>query len=576
MALDGGFLHNLIKEINETAKECRVDKIHQPSRDEIVLQLRGYGFQKKLLISAKPTVARIGFITDAPENPKKPPMFSMLLRKYLGGAKLLEITQPDFERVAIFKFQSRNEMGDIIYPSIVVELIGANPNIIFIDTKGSIVDSVRRSDIEKGGRIIASGAKYTLPKGQKKLNPKSTFEELTAALTENPEKRLSDAILSSIDGISPLVAREVSFNCLGDIDKTAGDISTKQLKWLITKLQEFLSNGKPYLIKKPNGEEFEFSYMPIHQYGNDYKVTQVDSFSQLLEEFYGSRDRKQRIKSSSQDILKLLSNLSNRIGRKITARKGDLKKCEQKEKYRIYGELLKANLYRIEKGSESVKVVNYYSDNAEEIEIPLNPTISPADNASKYFKEYKKYCVAERTLVELLADAERELYYIDSVFESLSRAEYLNDIEAVRQELILSGYIRARGEKLKSQVSEPARYKTSDGFRVLAGKNNLQNDRLTTKIADKQDLWFHTKNIHGSHIILKLEGKEPTETAILEAAMIAAYNSKAQNSSGVAVDYTRVKNVKKPSGAKPGMVIYTTNNTVYVTPKESEIKNLKD
>ena len=576
MALDGGFLHNLIKELQETAVGTRVDKVHQPSRDEVILALRAPQFSKKLLLSARMGAARVNYVEKSPENPKTAPMFCMLLRKYLSGATIVQITQPEFERVVIFKFKAYNELGDIIYPQLVLELISTSPNIIFIDNDGLIVDSVRRSDIEKNVRLIASGAKYRLPTRQEKLSPNEDAKILENAISQNPERKLTDAIMLMVDGISPIIARELVFDCLGDIDAPVKNATTKQIKWLIEKLQTAIANGAPYLVKKPNGEDFEYSYMPLKQYGNDYIVESVASFSELLDKFFSVRDNAERNRRAGQDLLKLLTNLSARITRKIAAQKNDLKRCENKEKYRIYGELLKANLYRINKGDSKAVVQNYYSETGEEITIPLNSAISPADNAQKYFKDYKKYCVAERTLADLILKSEQELEYIESVFDALTRAEGLQDIALIREELCATGYIRSRETKGQKPIkTSPLEYITSDGFTVLAGKNNTQNDMLTTKLASKHDLWFHTKGIHGSHVILKLGGRDATDTAITEAAEIAAYNSKGKNSSGVPVDYTEVKNVKKPSGAKPGMVIYKTNNTIYVTPDESKVKLLK-
>ena len=349
MALDGGFLHNLIKELQETAVGTRVDKVHQPSRDEVILALRAPQFSKKLLLSARMGAARVNYVEKSPENPKTAPMFCMLLRKYLSGATIVQITQPEFERVVIFKFKAYNELGDIIYPQLVLELISTSPNIIFIDNDGLIVDSVRRSDIEKNVRLIASGAKYRLPTRQEKLSPNEDAKILENAISQNPERKLTDAIMLMVDGISPIIARELVFDCLGDIDAPVKNATTKQIKWLIEKLQTAIANGAPYLVKKPNGEDFEYSYMPLKQYGNDYIVESVASFSELLDKFFSVRDNAERNRRAGQDLLKLLTNLSARITRKIAAQKNDLKRCENKEKYRIYGELLKANLYRINK-----------------------------------------------------------------------------------------------------------------------------------------------------------------------------------------------------------------------------------
>jgi len=577
MALDGAFLHNLINELNGTLDGTRVEKVFQPTRDEIVLLLRRSGFSGRLLLSTSGTTARMHLTDNAPENPSQAPMFCMLLRKHIGGAKLLGITQPGLERVAKLSFESRNEMGDTIYPSIYVELITGKPNIIFTDSDGVIVDSVRRSDIEKNTRMIQPGAKYILPEGQGKSSLFDTpLADVVSGVLKQSDRRIHEAIISVIDGVSPLVAREIALSSESDLDATVGETTEKKLRWAIEKLEKFQKEGCPHILYK-NGSPFDFSYMPIYQYGSVVKGEQAESFSKLLDLFYSRRGREERMRQQSQDILKLLTNLSSRTARKLAARKSDLKKCADREKFRIYGELIKANIYAINRGDSVARVMNYYDENATMINIPLKVTLSPADNAQRYFKEYKKYCVAEKTLRELIADGEAEAQYIDSVFEALSRAETTADLAAIRDELSLAGYIRrpAGFKRNKLQQSKPHRFISSDGFTILVGKNNLQNDELTLRTAAKSDMWFHTKNIHGSHVILILEGKEPTDNAILEAATLAAYYSKGREGSGVPVDYTYVKNVKKPSGARAGMVIYTTNQTVYVTPNGELLDKLR-
>ena len=576
MGLDGGFLHNLINEISALAVGTRVDKIFQPSREELILNLRNPGFSKKLLISARNGSARIGFINAAPENPLVAPMFCMLLRKYIGGARIKEISQIGFERVVKFTFESRNEMGDTIYPQLYVELITGSPNIIFVDNDGIILDSTRRSDVEKNTRMIQPGAKYTLPTSLDKID--LTEENMGIAIAkvkENSYLKIWEAIISSISGVSPLVAREIALMCNRDLDATGENIKEKMLKWGLESLYKAQQNGTPYTLYK-EGKPYDFSYLPINQYGDAVKLEKQESFSNLLENFYSSKDNQDRIRRQSQDILKLLTNLETRISRKINARKKDLKKCENREKYRIYGELIKANIYAISRGDNVARVINYYDENGGEIDIPLDIKLSPADNAQKYFKEYKKLCVAEKTLQELIDDANSELEYINSVFENLSKAENSADLSALKEELIGQGYIKAKPVKNQKRTSsKPMKFISTDGFTIYVGKNNIQNDQLTLKTAVKSDLWFHTKNIHGSHVILSLEGKEATDTAVLEAATLAAYYSKAKNSSSVPVDYTPVKFVKKPTGARPGMVIYSTNQTIFVTPTEETITNLK-
>ena len=577
MALDGAFLNNLIRELNGTIEGTRVEKVFQPTRDEIVLLLRRAGFSGRLFLSAAGSTPRMHLTDNAPENPQQAPMFCMLLRKHIGGAKVLEITEAGLERVAQIKFEARNEMGDTVFPSIYVELITGKPNIIFTDSEGVILDSVRRSDIEKNTRMIQPGAHYTLPESQGKLNLlQKTEAEVVAKISDESNRRIHEAIINTVYGVSPLVAREIALSCESDLDATVGDTTEKKLNWAIKKLAKYQKEGQPYILYK-NGSPFDFSYMPINQYGTAVTMAKAESFSELLDLFYFKKGQEERIRQQSQDILKLLTNLSSRVGRKLAARKSDLKKCADREKFRIYGELIKANIYAINRGDSVARVVNYYDENAAMINIPLNVTLSPAENAQKYFKDYKKFCVAEKTLQELIADGEAEAQYIDSIFDALSRAETTADLAAIREELSLAGYIRrpVGFKKTKTQQSKPCRFTSTDGFTILVGKNNLQNDELTLHTAAKTDMWFHTKNIHGSHVILILEGKEPTDNAILEAATLAAYYSKGREGSGVPVDYTLVKNVKKPSGARAGMVIYTTNQTVYVTPKGELLDKVK-
>ena len=576
MALDGGFLHNLINELNEKLSGARVDKIYEPSREELVLGIRPKtGGNQKLLISARGGAARVHITNHAPENPAQAPMFCMLLRKVIGGARLLSVTQPGLERLVCFNFESRSEMGDIIHPKLVVELITARENIILVDDQGRITDCIHRSDLEKQIRQVQPGAVYTLPESTHKISLLQDEKAAEDAVKAAGDRRLFEAILSFVQGVSPLVAREIALKCRNELDTPVKDVPTKMLSRALASLKSAQESGVPYLVKI-DGAMKDYSYMPVLQYGNGSENVQLESFSELLDEFYYKRDNSERMRRNAQDILKLLTNLSERTKRKLAARKRDMAKCADREKYRIYGELLKANMYTLRRGDAVAEVVNYYDEQQCTVKIPLDTALSPADNAQKYFKNYKKLCTAEKTLQSLIEESENELNYIDSVFDLLSRAETAAQLAGVREELALCGYIkRQKGGRKQNTKTPPAVYRSPDGFQILAGRNNLQNDELTTKIAEKTDLWFHTKNVHGAHVILRLCGKEATEEAVTAAAKIAAFNSKAANSSGVAVDYTPVKYVKKPGGARPGMVIYKTNKTVYVTPNENEIEKLR-
>ncbi len=548
MALDGVFIKKLTAELQQ-AVGSHIDKIHQPSNDELVLLLRKTGFTQRLLISAKSGQQRLHFTEMRFDNPATPPMFCMLLRKYVGSGRILKITQPDFERLIEITFSSLNEMGDIITPRLVIELISASPNVILVNEHGKIIDALKRSSIEKGGRLIQPGATYEYPERQNKLNPeKENLEKIKAALNTNTEKSL----LSTVSGFSPLICREIAdgYATLENVINVTENEST------------------PYIIRDKSGEPIDFSYFPIKQYSG-FLVEKSKSFSACLEQFFSLRTQNSILKTRSQDIERLLNILRTRINKRMNLRKLDLQKCEKKEQLRIFGELLKANLYAVKSGDTFVKVQNFYDEYLTEIKIPLKPELSPGANAAKYFKDYKKAHTAEQTLKELIENDSCELKYIESVLFALSSVKTVQDIEEIREELIQAGYIRANKNNKPKKTDNKLNETTSpSGYRVLIGKNNRQNDTITCSLSAKGDMWFHTKNIPGSHVVVLCGGEELTDDDIIFAATLAAKNSKAAQSSKVPVDYTRIKFVKKPNGAKPGMIIYTTNSTVFVTPSE--------
>lgn len=549
MAFDGAFLHKVITEL-KTATDCHVDKIYQPSRDELVFLLRKKGFQKRLLISAKSGAQRVHFTENKYENPATPPMFCMLIRKYLSAARLTDIIQPDLERVAIFVFSSSNEMGDIVELRLVCELIGGKANIILVNSDGKIIDSLRHSDVESASRLILPGATYTLPTRIKKLNP------LTCGMSEILNSIPESSLLSCVDGFSPLICREI-------------ENSTNSVKTLEIILNDLKNNTSPTLIYDVENQPFDYTYTAISQYGYSYQNRNFESFSALLDAFYTQKETSLRINTAAKDIIKLLTNLKNRTEKKLALRLSELEKCKNRETLRIYGELIKANLFQIEKGSSFAEVPNYYSESMEMVRIPLDVSLSPQNNANKYFKEYKKTYTAEQTLKKLTKKDKEELVYFDSVLDIIERSKTLAEIAEIRIELAESGYIKQISVPKKNNNQNVAfkEFSSPEGYKILVGKNNKQNDYITTVLASKNDLWFHVKNIPGSHVVVFCKGQELSEQTIMLAATLAAENSKACASSNVAVDYTPIKYVKKPNGAKPGMVIYTTNKTVYVTPK---------
>ena len=548
MPFDGAFLHCMSNELSE-AIDCHIDKIYQPSKEELVFLLRKKGFVKRLLINIKSGSARVQFTENKFENPEKPPMFCMLMRKHLLSGRLMRITQPDLERVIIFTFSSMNEMGDICELNLICELLSGSANIILTNNDLKIIDCLRHSDIESSARLLLPGATYTLPPRQEKSNPlKCDFKEIENRLKTN-------SLLQTIDGFSPLICREV-----------------EEKNNLLEIINILKNNGTPTLILKPDGTPMDYSFTAINQYGENYKNQNFESYSSLLDEFYTTRDIANRINQNARDIIKLITNLKARTERKLALRLEDLKKCENREELRIWGELIKANLHLISQGSNFAEVPNYYDPDLKNIRIPLNPALSPSANANKYFKDYKKTYTAEETLLKLTVTDKEELVYFDSVLESISRCRDLSDITEIREELSDASYIKQQPNRKKQKPkNEFKEFISNEGYKILVGKNNRQNDYLTTVLAGKNDLWFHTKNIPGSHVIVFCGGNEVSDETILQAATLAALNSKAQNSTQVPVDYTPVKFVKKPNGAKPGMVIYTTNKTVYIDPKGENI-----
>ena len=555
MAFDGAFLYKITQEL-KTAIDSHVDKIYQPSRDELVFLLRKKGFVKRLLITTKQGSSRIHFTENKYENPAVPPNFCMFLRKHLSSARLVNVKQPSLERVSELCFSATNEMGDTVILTLVAELIGNQANVILLKD-GKILDSLKHSDVETSKRLILPGATYEFPESLEKKNPLTT--DLTDFLNRN-HSDISKTLLNNIEGFSPLICREIEYKSQKDNLKTA----------FFSVLEDIKINNKPVLVLNKDKTVLDYSYTEINQYGIDFQNKFFDNFSLLLDAFYTEKDTVSRINSAAHDIIKLVNNLIVRTEKKLALRLVELEKCKDRENLRIYGELIKANLHLIGNGSSFAEVVNYYDEDLKTVKIPLNPAISPSKNADRYFKDYKKTYTAEQTLSKLTEQDRDELLYFESVLDNISRSKTLTDIAEIRAELGETGYLKTinQPKSKKNTVPSLQEEKSIEGYRVLIGKNNIQNDYITTKLASKKDLWFHTKNIPGSHVVVMCDGEDVSDETILFAATLAAKNSKASNSANVPVDYTPIKFVKKPAGAKPGMVIYTTNKTVYVTPKE--------
>lgn len=575
MALDGITLHFVKTELEQTVLGARVEKVHQPSKAEIVLLLRTRGGAFRLFLSAESASARVHLTQFPTENPQNPPMLCMLFRKHLTGASLVGIRQAGLDRILFLDFDAANEIGDKVKLTLCIEITGQHSNIILIDGNGKIIDAVKRVDETKSSvREVLPNCTYVLPPRQDKINLLSASVEQAAARVKlQKNQQLAKAFMQSVEGISPIVSRELAHLAAGDCTCAVEVVPKQQIAAALENVKRCLQTDAPQYCTVYNEEDkpFDFSFLDITQYGAFYKKTYADSFCALLDAFYFERDRVLRAKRKAGDLYKALHTLQERTARKISNQQAELSACADKEQLRVFAELINANQYALTKGSPVYEVPNYYANN-ETVRIPVNPALSPAQNAQKYYKAYKKAHTAEKMLAGLIEKGEQEILYFDSVLDTLSRAETESELTLIRQELIDGGYLkRKKGGKLRlPKELPPYQFKTSEGFTVLVGRNNTQNDKLTLKTAKNYDMWLHTQNFAGSHTVILSENREITDKAIVEAAEIAAFFSSAKEAQKVPVDYTLIKNIKKPVGAKPGKVIYHVYNTVFVTPRNPE------
>ncbi len=580
MALDGVFLHCVKNELDFLIGG-RIDKIAQPSREEIVISFRTHGGNEKLMISASAGSARVHITKESIENPKVPPMFCMLLRKHLGNGKLLDIRQDGLERILYFDFEAMNELGDMVKVTLAVEIMGRCSNLVIINQDGKIIDSIKRVDEEMSReRMVLPGMTYTLPPRSTRLDFRScSKEDIRFSLAALPDGDLAKSLVKIFEGLSPIIAREWVFYAAKGESPSKSELTDDMLDRLyfyIRKTATELAEGKNAytVIKDKDGLLKDFAFMSISQYGALMVTKTFETACEVLDYFYTERDNTARMKQRSQDLYKLLLNTTDRIARRIEAQKEELKTSEKRDEIKLKGDLISANLYRIEKGMNSIEVENFYDENCPTVKIDLDMRLTPSQNMQKYYAEYRKADTAEKILTEQIKQGEEELSYIDSVFDALTRTSSEDEVNELRLELAGQGYLKAVKLKGKPPKSRPPLEFTSpDGFTVLIGRNNVQNDKLTTKVAEKTDIWLHTKNITGSHVIIRTNGTVPPDETILYAARLAAYHSKAKNSSQVPVDYVQAKFVRKPAGSKPGKVIFTNNRTVYVTPLDPYSKD---
>lgn len=556
MALDGIFLHHIKNEISAFAVGARIEKIHQPSKEELVFSLRSREGAKKLLVSARADSARIHFTEFPPENPAKPPMLCMLFRKHLLSAKITDIEQDGLERILTIGFDSTNELGDPVHFSLIVEIMGRYSNVILVDENGIVVDALKRVDEEKSQvRTILPGEKYLSPPAQDKMNIFDDDETLIENRIRESRKTPSKAFQNAVMGVSPIVCREY---------ENGAPLSV---------IKQYAKN--PEFSVVVTDKPFDFAFMPINQYGSLASLKEFDGPSALLDYFFYEKVRIDRIRQRSAELFKTLQNLQERAVRKAANREKELVECKDKETYRIFGDLIISNQYALKKGAPYYDLQNYYDEN-KTVRIPADVTLSPAQNAQKYYKEYRKKQIAETKLTDFIAQARQEAEYLDSVIDSLSRAETDSEISAIRTELAETGFLKRKSFKSKNEKAlKPMEYESTEGYKIFVGRNNVMNDKLTLKTAKNYDLWFHVKDTAGSHVVVQNDGREFTDKVIREAALLASYNSKAGHSSNVPVDYTIIKNVKKPVGAKPGMVIYDDYKTEFVTPNMEEIERIK-
>ncbi len=573
MALDGAFLYAVKNELMPLIGG-RVEKIHQPSREEAVISIRTKQGSKKLYISANAGSARVHITEKSVDNPQTPPMFCMLLRKHLGSGKLINIRQDGLERILFLDFECVNELGDVVTVTLACEIMGRCSNLIVINNEGRVIDSIKRVDEEMSReRMVLPGMKYTLPPRDERLNFLTAEpDDMIAAIHETQPKELSKALIRVFEGISPILAREWAYFAGRGAHIESDSISGDQLDRLIfaiKRTREQLLSGECCfsVVSDKEGQLKDFSFIRLSQFGTLMYTKELSSASELLDYFYYERDSAARTKQRANDLFKLLVNLTDRTTRRLSIQREELAACADKDRSKLCGDLISANMYRITKGDTVLSAENFYEEGCPVIDIKLDVRKSPSQNAQYYYNEYKKAVTAEKKLAEQIEKGEEELQYLDSVFDALTRANSENDIIQLRLELREQGYIRSAGGKAKPpKALPPIEYKSSDGFTILVGRNNHQNDQLSLKFAEKTDMWLHTQTITGSHTLILTDGETPPDRTIEEAAIIAAVNSRGRNSSLVPVDYCLARYVKKPSGAKPGKVIFTNYRTAFVKP----------
>ncbi len=585
MALDGIVLKGIQKELSDNIVSGRIDKIYQPEKDEIILSVRAFSKSHKILISASSSNPRVLFSNIQKENPPSPYMFLMILRKHIAGGKITRVETVDFDRILIIYVESLNELGDLSEKKLIIEIMGKHSNIILVNDKDVILDSIKRINhsISRVREVLPNKA-YEFPLSNGKISPvnvsKDTFIE---RIKEDTKKDLYSFFLNSYNGISPSLCNEICFRANCDTSSFLGQLTEEDINNLynsFTKIFEDITNEnfKPNVVYDEKYVLRDFSVIDLTFMGSTVKK-EFDSCSEMINYFYFEKDKKERLNQRSIDIKKVLQTNSQRIAKKIDILTKSIKDSENLNKYKRKGELITSYIYMIQKGMKEITVVDFYDEENKEVTITLDENLTPSENASVYFKKYTKKKSTLEHANNLLKESQKDLDYIESILYQLHAQATLDDIEEIREELIEYGLLKKKAgkKKKKDKISKPLLFSSSDGYDIYVGKNNFQNDELTMRFADETDLWFHTQNIPGSHVIVRTNGKsvdELPDNTVVEAGMIAAYFSKAKSSTNVCVDYTEVKNIKKTKGAAKGFVVYNTNYSVYVTPDESFIRKI--
>ena len=559
MAFDAYFMTAVLEEIRQRCLGARVDKIHQPSRDTLILHLRCREGREKLLFAANPTAPRLHLTASSPENPAEPPMFCMLLRKHLLGARLTDITQPPMERCAEFIFDCTDEMGFPVRKKLVAELMGRTCNLYLLNAEGRILDCLRRVGLDESARPALPGLNYQSPERITKLDPAKLEEQDYVNLVNTPGADLLSArLMDALGGLSPLVCREAALFAGGAVDaRVTGDEGEK----LYLFFREHLTHPAPWLSR----EAGQYAFCPLRQYGQSERL---ESFGALLDGFYTQRSHRDLMRQKSQGLRKQVQNLVTRTKRKIANQEKELTATYDRERLRQFGDILTANLHNIVKGQTKALCEDFYDENMAMVEIPLSPTLSPQQNAAKYYKDYARMKNAEKELSHQLSLGREELAYLESVLEELNRAGSEAELEEIRQELSAGGYVRDTGSRsrMKQKKLPPLRFESTDGFPIYVGRNNRGNDELTFQLARKDDIWCHASKVHGAHVVISCGGKQPPDDTVTQAAQLAAYYSESGSGQNVPVDVTPVKQVKRIKSGKPGMVIYHTYRTAIVNP----------